>query len=1296
MAVVNLLFVNMRRRNAASHTLLNTNKTADIILVQEPWYDKIGTARSDVDPDGVDILGGAANPKWDCIYPKVGRGTRCKVMAYHRIATSHFNITNRVDLNSNHHILTIDVHLGTSSFRVINVYHDTDNRNSLTNILTIDADPGLPTIIGGDFNTHSHAWSPPGIRPSPWAADFEEWALTQNLILTSAPGVPTRRGEGNQRDTTIDLVWTNAAAVLNDTFTDPVVDFTASVGSDHAGLQVSYQHILDSAIRPPQLTRFVIDDNMRELWSRRYLDLSPPQNPNPLTADEAEQAVLHLTQDIEEASMSTFETRKGYSPRGASWWDEECDAAAAQVRAARGSEARKEADKALRQQVGAAKRRWANDFLHNATPEHLWTAAKWRFGRRQRLLPALLTDIGLSDHPEHMTAALKRRFFKAQATRVPEHFPGDPRPVATRPHAAITEAEISDALRPTSNKSAPGPSGHNYKLVKWAFSTTPSQFKALFEACLKLGYHPRMWKTATIAVVPKPGKDDYSLPKCYRPVALLECLGKLLEKVIAKRLSYDITALHLIPTTQFGARPYSSTVDAGLCLTHDVEMAHAIGGVCGTVLFDIQGFFDNINHGRLVALIRDLGFSPEICNWTASFLRDRTVRLRFNNYVSDTIDLELGTPQGSPISPILSIIYASPLLHLAKLWNNASMLMFIDDGNIFARAPTYELLAHKLRECYAACHSWCRMAGLTIEPEKTEVLFFSRRRMAPALHGNRPERLLLPDWDQSSYYAVNASESVRYLGIHFDHKLAWDKHISVVSSRTKSTLKALQLLGNSVRGLDHGSWRLAYNAICVPTLTYGAPIWFKSQQKHIKALQSIQNAAVVVITGAFRSTPREPLHQLTAILPIQIRLRKLATKAAIRLLTLPASSPVLHRLGLEWSAEEGSGVPLPYNIPARLPDTCIRRLSKEAPLGSRAPPCFDHPPWRRCTPPTERFTITHNPCKGEERKRLFMTIKNLHHNQSGPLLVYCRGAGPNPTQAKPMWTGVAVAFRKGIEIGAQHSVIGHHASHRDAAFQALVDATTLAKNLLTTSPSSSIIIYTADHFVIPWCQTTDRHDNAKACRAVCDTIADILFTHGDTTLSIRWIPGHGSFLPLKRLTEVASAAAGEAEQEPQPAAATIAALQAGARTKSLENWEQIWLKEPRRDPAYRALHHPPSGEPPEFIVGIASAARPVFCTAIRLLTEHAFTGEYNARHRPRAPDPHGCQCGHAILQTPTHIICECRLFREARERILRPSTADLSPNIIFGTETGGKALAQFIEETQAGMRPRRRIPEDHG
>jgi hypothetical protein len=258
-----------------------------------------------------------------------------------------------------------------------------------------------------------------------------------------------------------------------------------------------------------------------------------------------------------------------------------------------------------------------------------------------------------------------------------------------------------------------------------------------------------------------------------------------------------------------------------------------------------------------------------------------------------------------------------------------------------------------------------------------------------------------------------------------------------------------------------------------------------------------------------------------------------------------------------------------------------------------------------------------------------------------------------------------------------------------------VDAVELAKDLLTTSTTNSVIIYTADHQIIPWCLTTDRHDNAAACKAVCELISTILFDHPGTTISVRWIPGSTSFLLLKHLLEVATASAAASDPTEPQAPATIAALKQKAKLDALKVWEKVWLADPRHNPAYRALHHPPSGQPPDFISGIKSFARPIFCTAIRLLTEHAFTGEYNARHCPRAPDPHGCQCRQAPLQTADHIITACPLFDEAQEEFLRPAAPTLSTSIIFGTKAGGRALAQFIEATQACVRPRCRPVEDH-
>lgn len=72
----------------------------------------------------------------------------------------------------------------------------------------------------------------------------------------------------------------------------------------------------------------------------------------------------------------------------------------------------------------------------------------------------------------------------------------------------------------------------------------------------------------------------------------------------------------------------------GLTLMHDITLAHRANLKCGILLFDIRGFFDNVNHARLVNVMKNLGFPPEIHAWAESFLRDGKVRLRFNGALS--------------------------------------------------------------------------------------------------------------------------------------------------------------------------------------------------------------------------------------------------------------------------------------------------------------------------------------------------------------------------------------------------------------------------------------------------------------------------------------------------------------------------------------------------------------------------------------------------------------------------------------------------------------------------------------
>jgi hypothetical protein len=56
---------------------------------------------------------------------------------------------------------------------------------------------------------------------------------------------------------------------------------------------------------------------------------------------------------------------------------------------------------------------------------------------------------------------------------------------------------------------------------------------SLFDVLGITEYHPACWQPATTVNVPKPGKPDKSIPKAYRPVAHLNCVGKILEKLMA-------------------------------------------------------------------------------------------------------------------------------------------------------------------------------------------------------------------------------------------------------------------------------------------------------------------------------------------------------------------------------------------------------------------------------------------------------------------------------------------------------------------------------------------------------------------------------------------------------------------------------------------------------------------------------------------------------------------------------------------------------------------------------------------
>jgi hypothetical protein len=270
-------------------------------------------------------------------------------------------------------------------------------------------------------------------------------------------------------------------------------------------------------------------------------------------------------------------------------------------------------------------------------------------------------------------------------------------------------------------------------------------------------------------------------------------MSKLLEKAVAKRMQHDIVKYELIHTSQFGGHTYSSCLDAGLALIHDVQDAHQRGLKVGILLFDVRGFFDNVNHGHMTAILENLGYPPELVRWSAAFLKDRKVCLSFNNVISEERGQPIGVPQGSPLSPVYSITYTSSLLAKMRSWSNSSLGMYVDNSILFAAVEEWRDMERLLTARYAVCEEWLRHSDLAIEPDKTELLFFQKPYERNALPA--PTRLVLPDPTISSYYVVRPVENLRYLGFFINRWLKWEPHVRIMCNRARASVKALQVLG---------------------------------------------------------------------------------------------------------------------------------------------------------------------------------------------------------------------------------------------------------------------------------------------------------------------------------------------------------------------------------------------------------------------------------------------------------------------------------------------------------------------
>ena len=235
---------------------------------------------------------------------------------------------------------------------------------------------------------------------------------------------------------------------------------------------------------------------------------------------------------------------------------------------------------------------------------------------------------------------------------------------------------------------------------------------------------PEVWKLAHVTPIYK--KGGKSNPGNYRPVSLTCVVGKLLERLIYKRIIDHLELNKLIKGSQHGFRSRMS------CATNLVNFLNFVtGGIdegnpVDVVYFDFSKAFDKVSISKLLVKLKAYGIKGKLLKWISNWLTGRKQCTVLNGHQSEWVFVKSGVPQGSVLGPLLFIIFIDDIDDCA---NTISMLSkFADDtkaGHIINNNDDIE----KLQACIDRMADWANKWAMKFNVEKCKVLHFGHNNL---------------------------------------------------------------------------------------------------------------------------------------------------------------------------------------------------------------------------------------------------------------------------------------------------------------------------------------------------------------------------------------------------------------------------------------------------------------------------------------------------------------------------------------------------------------------------------------
>lgn len=427
----------------------------------------------------------------------------------------------------------------------------------------------------------------------------------------------------------------------------------------------------------------------------------------------------------------------------------------------------------------------------------------------------------------------------------------------------ITWEELQQASMRIGDSKAPGPDGIPNVALKLAINGRKDIFMETFQKCLKERVFPDRWKIQRLVLIPKGNKSPEE-PSSYRPICLLDTMGKILERIIYNRLLPIVEEKGALSEQQFGFRRSRSTTDAVKTVV-DIAL-NAISGerwkggakeYCAVVTLDVKNAFNSANWQHIKDALAMMDAPRYIMELITSYFSNRKLIYESDDG-TEQYDITAGVPQGSVLGPLLWNIMYDEVLRL-PLPPGVRIIGFADDIAVVTVAKHIHEVEAATNMAIMKVQTWLESASLTLAGHKTEAVLITSRKSVEYINVRVGGQV------------IKSSRSLKYLGVMIDNRLSFKDHIDYVSEKAARIQASLSRILPNIGGPKPARRRLL--ALVVNSvMLYASPVWAGAlaAKGPRRKLTSTHRLSTLRVISGFRTISEDAAQVVAGLIPIDL------------------------------------------------------------------------------------------------------------------------------------------------------------------------------------------------------------------------------------------------------------------------------------------------------------------------------------------------------------------------------------------------------------------------------------------